>query len=95
VITHWFWWLTGSRDETGRAYGFWSGFGGSIPDFLILGSIVAVVRHRNCHVTGCKKIRTHLVPGTPYRACPKHHPAMTEGDVTEADIAHAHREANS
>src|SRR5580658_7401722 len=50
---HWFLRYTGADAESGTWYGFWSGFGGSIPDFLILGSIITIYRHHNCHVKGC------------------------------------------
>ncbi len=42
---HWFLRYTGADAEPGTWYGFWSGFGGSIPDFLILGSIITIYRH--------------------------------------------------
>ncbi len=89
---HWFLRYTGADAESGSWYGFWSGFGGSIPDFLILGSIITVYRHHNCHVKGCPRLGKP-VDGTPYLACPKHHPAH-EGDkrgVTEDIIARAHK----
>ena len=35
VIFHWFLTFTGTNDEGGTWYGFWSGFGGAIPDFLL------------------------------------------------------------
>ena len=53
---HWFLRYTGADAETGTWYGFWSGFGGAIPDFLILGSILTVYRHHNCHVKGCLRL---------------------------------------
>ena len=40
------------------------GFGGTIPDFLILGSIITVYRHHNCHVKGCCGLGRRR--GTPY-----------------------------
>jgi hypothetical protein len=70
----WFLRYTGADAEPGTWYGFWSGFGGSIPDFLILGSIITVYRHHNCHVKGCPRLGKP-VDGTPYLACPVHHPA--------------------
>lgn len=88
---HWFLRYTGT--EGGNTwYGFWSGFGGSIPDFLILGSIITVYRHHNCHVKGCLRLGKP-VDGTPYLACPIHHPAH-EGNkrsVSKEVIALAHR----
>lgn len=70
----WFLRYTGADAETGTWYGFWSGFGGAVPDFLILGSIVTVYRHHTCHVKGCFRLGKP-VDGTPYLACPLHHPA--------------------
>jgi hypothetical protein len=97
---HWFLHYTGADAEAGTWYGFWSGFGGAIPDFLILGSIVTVYRHHNCHVKGCYRIG-RSVEGTPYIACPRHHPAH-EGDqrsvsaeiINAAHKAHLDRKAS-
>jgi hypothetical protein len=89
---HWFLRYTGADAETGTWYGFWSGFGGAIPDFLILGSIITVYRHHNCHVKGCLRLGKP-VEGTPYLACPMHHPAH-EGNkrsVSEEVINLAHK----
>lgn len=89
---HWFLRYTGADQEGGTWYGFWSGFGGSIPDFLILGSIVTVYRHHNCHVKGCLRLGKP-VDGTPYLACPVHHPAHegTRRSVSSEVINLAHR----
>lgn len=87
----WFLRYTGTENGT-TWYGFWSGFGGSIPDFLILGSIITVYRHHNCHVKGCVRLGKP-VEGTPYLACPIHHPAH-QGDKrsVSADVINlAHR----
>jgi|SRR5579871_6299580 len=87
----WFMKYTGADVESGPWYGFWSGFGGSIPDFLILGSIITVYRHHNCHVKGCLRLGKP-VEGTPYLACPQHHPAHmgSKRSVGEEVIAIAH-----
>jgi hypothetical protein len=88
---HWFLRYTGADAESGTWYGFWSGFGGAIPDFLILGSIITVYRHHNCHVKGCLRLGKP-VEGTPYLACPVHHPAHhgTKRSVSEEVIRSAH-----
>jgi hypothetical protein len=90
---------TGADAETGTWYGFWSGFGGAIPDFLILGSIITVYRHHNCHVKGCLRLGKP-VEGTPYLACPAHHPAhegnkrsVSEEVINLAHKAHLDRDA--
>lgn len=82
---------TGTSNASSRAYDFWSGFGSDIGEVTLLGGIIVGLRHINCHVTGCRRIRTHLVPGTPYRACRKHHPGVpTNGPITAERIADAH-----
>lgn len=98
---HWFLRYTGADAESGTWYGFWSGFGGSIPDFLILGSIITVYRHHNCHVRGCLRLGKP-VEGTPYVACPTHHPAhegsrrsVSEEVIRLAHVAHLDREAQA
>ena len=97
----WFLRYTGADAESATWYGFWSGFGGAIPDFLILGSIVTVYRHHNCHVKGCLRLGKP-VEGTPYLACPLHHPAhqgskrsVSEEVIQLAHKAHLEREAAS
>src|SRR5580658_9856386 len=89
---HWFLRYTGADAEAGTWYGFWSGFGGAIPDFLILGSLITIYRHHNCHVSGCLRLGKP-VEGTPYLACPLHHPAHegSKRSVSEEVIKLAHK----
>lgn len=61
---------------------------GPLPDLTMLGLLVGVWRHLNCHTTGCKRIG-HRVHGTSYRACRRHHPLLG-GDTTVQDIWDAH-----
>ena len=85
-LAHLFFAVTGSRDESGAAYGFWSGFGGSIPDFLILGGLATLYRKHNCHVQGCPRIGRHQAG--PYIVCRRHMPG---GAPSAAQVAEAHR----
>lgn len=62
--------IVGARDSGGGWYGFWSGFGGSIPDFLIIGSLLTWCRHVNCHEPGCP--RPGHVTSKGYRLCKTH-----------------------
>jgi hypothetical protein len=71
---HWFQVHTGTVNESGPYYGFWSGFGSDLGEATIVVGIAAAWRHHNCHVKGCARLG-RPVPGTPYIACPKHHPA--------------------
>ncbi len=73
----------------GDGYQFWSGIGSDV--FLVTG-ISLGLRHVNCHVKGCWRWG-HLVHGTSYRACNKHHPMRpSDGKITAEHIAQAKRE---
>ncbi len=91
---HLWWWIevhTGTVNESGPYYGFFSGFGSDIGEVTLVTGMIVGLRHINCHVTGCKAIRTHIVPNTPYRACRKHHPTVpTDGKITPQHISDAH-----
>ena len=81
---------TGTSESASRSYNFWSGFGSDIGEVTLITGVIIGLRHINCHVTGCKRVRTHLVPGTPYRACRRHHPGVpTDGPITEDHIREA------
>jgi hypothetical protein len=67
-LAHAYWWLTGARDEGGRAYGLWSGFGGSIPDFLILGGALTYYKQHECHNGTCHWPARHTT-AQGYRLC--------------------------
>jgi len=70
---HWFEVHTGTVNESGPYYGFWSGFGSDIGEATLVAGVFALWRHHSCHVRGCARFG-RPVPGTPYLACPKHHP---------------------
>jgi hypothetical protein len=91
---HWFEVHTGTVNESGPYYGFWSGFGSDLGEATIFVAIVAAWRHHNCHVKGCPRIG-RPVPGTPYVACPRHHPAHegTGRGVSLETIIKAHEAA--
>jgi hypothetical protein len=91
---HWFQVHTGTVNESGPYYGFWSGFGSDLGEATIVVGIAAAWRHHNCHVKGCARIG-RPVPGTPYIACPKHHPAHdgTKRAVSFETLVKAHERA--
>jgi hypothetical protein len=91
---HWFEVHTGTVNESGPYYGFWSGFGSDIGEATIVVGIAAAWRHHNCHVKGCPRIG-RPVPGTPYVACPRHHPAHegAKRSVSIETIIKAHEAA--
>jgi hypothetical protein len=71
---HWFQVHTGTVNETGPYYGFWSGFGSDLGEGTLVVGAVALWRHHNCHIQRCPRLGRQ-VAGTPYVACPRHHPA--------------------
>jgi hypothetical protein len=92
---HWFEVHTGTVNESGPYYGFWSGFGSDIGEATILVGLVTVYRHHNCHVKGCAHLG-RKVDGTPYVACPKHHPDHVGGKrkISFEDLKAAHKKAH-
>ena len=74
ALWHWIEVHTGSVNESGPYYGFWSGFGSDLGELALLGSIAAVWRHHNCGVQGCWRIGRHRVAGTTHTVCRRHHP---------------------
>jgi hypothetical protein len=92
---HWFEVHSGTVNESGPYYGFWSGFGSDIGEATIIVGIVTVYRHHNCHVKGCAHLGRR-VDGTPYVACPKHHPDHQGGkrSISFEELKAAHRKAH-
>jgi hypothetical protein len=81
---------TGTTSGSSRSYQFWSGFGANFGEIAVIGGLVTLVRHHNCHVKGCWRLGKHEVDGTPYKVCAIHHPTIPAGEVTEAHIKEAH-----
>jgi hypothetical protein len=92
---HWFEVHTGTVNESGPYYGFWSGFGSDLGEATIVVGVAAAWRHHNCHVKGCPRIG-RPIPGTPYIACPKHHPGHegVKRAVSIETIIKAHEQAH-
>jgi hypothetical protein len=91
---HWFEVHSGTVNESGPYYGFWSGFGSDIGEATIFVGIIATWRHHNCHVKGCARLGRR-VDGTPYLACPKHHPEHKgfKRSVSLEELRGAHKKA--
>jgi hypothetical protein len=62
---------------------------GPLADITLIGGAYAILRHHNCHVTGCWRLGRHPVHGTSYVVCQRHHP---HGHPTVEDIHRAHAE---
>jgi hypothetical protein len=80
--------ITGNRDEAGAWYGLWSGFGGALPDVLILTALAGWLYHNNCHQHRCWRVGRHPVGDTGIRVCRRHHPVLgARGKLTRDAIA--------
>ena len=91
TFKHTWWWIevhTGTVNESGPYYGFWSGFGSDLGEATIVGAVLSGYRHHNCHTDWCPWLG-HKVDGTPYVACPKHHPAH-KGKKRGVSAQHIH-----
>lgn len=60
AFNHWLAVHTGTVNEPGPYYGFWSGFGSDIAEFGNIGAIATaayqLVRKFNCHEPGCWRV---------------------------------------
>jgi hypothetical protein len=69
---------TGTVNESGPYYAFWSGFGSDLEEFGILGAIGAaiyqLVKKYNCHEPGCWRIGNHSAADGQFNLCYRHHP---------------------
>lgn len=79
-LLHWLWVHTGTGNEAGPWYGFWSGFGSDLGEVALVGAVLGGYRKHNCHQSRCWRIGRHIVDGTPW--CNKHHQAA-RGDSGE------------
>lgn len=88
-LLHWLAVHTGTVNEAGPFYGFWSGFGSDLGELAIIGGLAAVYRKHNCHVRRCWRLGRHPVAGTAFVTCRKHHPddAPSPQDVLDAHQA--------
>lgn len=99
---HWLIYFIGVRPRTpAGAYNFWSGFGSDIGEVAIIGGLIQIARHANCHVQGCWRFGHHQVAGGQYKVCKVHHPdidhteKVTAETVEAAHVAHLVRQAGA
>ena len=95
-VNYWFEVHTGTVNEPGPYYGFWSGFGSDLEEFGIFGAIGAgiyqLVRKYNCHEPGCWRIGQHPAAGGQFLLCYRHHPDYRGKKPTHELIERLHRE---
>ena len=96
-LQHWLAVHTGTVDEPGPYYGFFSGFGSDLAELTIITGLLAMYRKHNCHVRRCWRIGRHDFTSPPagltYRLCRRHHPAHPgRKPVTAQEILRIPRE---
>jgi len=93
---HWLQVHTGTVNEPGPYYGFWSGFGSDLAEFSILGAIATgiyqLVKKYNCHEPGCWRVGNHPAAGGRFHFCYRHHPDFQGQKPTHELIARLHGE---
>jgi hypothetical protein len=83
---------TGQDEEAGGHYGFWSGFGGALPDVLIASGLLAWYWRGTCHNAGCWLPGKHEAAGGLFKMCRWHHPDIAGRKVDHHLIHRLHRE---
>ena len=95
-VDHWLAVRTGTVNEPGPYYGFWSGFGSDLAEFGIIATISTgiyqLVKKFNCHEPGCWRVGTHPAAGGQFSLCYRHHPDFQGQRPTHEMIARLHRE---
>jgi hypothetical protein len=89
AFLHWLAVHTGTVNEPGPYYGFWSGFGSDIGELGIIAGLAGIYRKHNCEVHGCWRIGRHKTAAG-HMVCRRHHP---DDKLTVQDVADAHDEA--
>ncbi len=96
LVGHWVQVHTGTVNEAGPYYGFWSGFGSDLEEFGILGAVGAalylLVKKYNCHEPGCWLVGNHPAAGGQFNLCYRHHPDFQGKKPTHELIERLHRE---
>jgi hypothetical protein len=96
LVGHWLQVHTGTINETGPYYGFWSGFGSDLTEFGIIGAIATgvyqLVKKYNCHYPGCWRVGNHPAAGGQFSLCYLHHPDYHGKKPTRELIERLHQE---
>ena len=95
-VNHWLAVHTGTINETGPYYGFWSGFGSDLTELGIIGvvstGVYQLVKKYNCHEPGCWRVGAHPAAGGRFLLCYRHHPDYEGVKPTHEMIARLHHE---
>jgi hypothetical protein len=95
-VNHWLGVYTGTVNEAGPYYGFWSGFGADLAELGIIGVVATaayhIVRRYNCHRQGCWRVGAHPAAGGQFFLCYRHHPDYYGKKPTRSMIEELHNE---
>jgi hypothetical protein len=91
-LLHWLAVHTGTVNEPGPYYGFFSGFGSDLGELALLGAVFHLYWRYTCHEPRCWR-PGHLMADGHTRACWRHHPdgRPRPGHVRRAHERHLHR----
>lgn len=95
-IQHVWYWVeihTGTLNEPGPFYGFWSGFGSDIGEIAIVGAVYSMYRKHNCGAPGCWRIGKHPTEDGMFHMCRHHHPDLMGKKKFSLEEIHAHHRA--
>ena len=95
-VGYWLQVHTGTVNESGPYYGFWSGFGSDLAEFGIIGAIATAAyqlfKKYNCHEPGCWRVGSHPAAGGQFSLCYRHHPDYRGKKPTHELIERLHQE---
>ena len=79
-------------DAASGAYQFWSGFGSDLGELTLIGALLGIYRHHNCHVEGCARLGKHEyeMNGAKYKLCAKHHPSVSDAPILAEQVQAHH-----
>lgn len=96
-VQHWLAIHTGTLNEPGPYYGFWSGFGSDLGEYVIIGGVIGAYRKHNCHTHRCPWIGKYPVANGEFFVCKKHHREITGHPVklTVEYLKHHHEKVTN
>jgi hypothetical protein len=76
-VQHWLAIHTGTDNEPGPFYGFFSGFGSDLGEYVIVAGVVGAYHKHNCHTDRCWRIGKYPIANGQYMVCRHHHRKIT------------------
>lgn len=94
LILHWLAVHTGTVNEPGPYYAFFSGFGSDLGELSLLGGMIAVYRKHNCGTRWCPRLGRHdftdQATSLTHHLCRRHHPGHPGRPLTARHITLIH-----